>query len=110
MERGKGGTLLVWDTGWKISTVLWTCVGGHDSVSSREKVEELYAVVSLVCFEVGMLALTWFSRPPRVEDSDCVGSAHKLFPRRARAGAVCQGKRGPLQFYSVDFTAESNRN
>lgn len=58
-----------------------------------------------------MLALTWFSRPTRVEDSDCVGSsAHKLFPRRARAGAVCQGKRGPLQFYSVDFTAESNRN
>lgn len=58
-----------------------------------------------------MLALTWSPRPTRVEDSDCVGSsAHKLFPRRARAGAVCQGKRGPLQFYSVDFTAESNRN
>lgn len=58
-----------------------------------------------------MLALTWFFQPTRVEDSGCVGSsAHKLFPRRARAGAVCQGKRGPLQFYSVDFTAESNRN
>lgn len=58
-----------------------------------------------------MLALTWFPRPTRVEDFGCVGSsAHKLFPRRARAGAVCQGKRGPLQFYSVDFTAESNRN
>lgn len=57
-----------------------------------------------------MLALTWFSRPTRVEDFGCVGSAHKLFPRRARAGAICQGKRGPLQFCSVDFTAESNRN
>lgn len=60
---------------------------------------------------MGTLALTWFFQPTRVEDFDCVGSsAHKLFPRRARAGAVCQGKRDPLQFYSVDFTAESNRN
>lgn len=51
------------------------------SVSSREKVEDIYAVVSLICFEVGMLALTWFSRPTRVEDSDCVGSsAHQAVP------------------------------
>lgn len=60
-KRG-GGALFVQNTGWKISPVLWTCVGGRDSVSSREKVEDIYAVVSLICFEVGMLALTWFSR------------------------------------------------
>lgn len=46
----------------KFPPVFWTCVGRHDSVSSREKVEDIYAVVSLICFEVGMLALTWFSR------------------------------------------------
>lgn len=114
-ETWKRGWVHFWcgDTGWKISPVLWTCVGGPDSVSSREKVEDIYAVVSLSCFEVGMLALKWFSRPTRVEDFGCVGIVvmhTKLFPRRARAGAVCQGKRDPLQFYSVDFTAESNGN
>lgn len=42
VEREQGGALLVWDTGWKISTVLWTCVGGSDGVSLREKVEKTY--------------------------------------------------------------------
>lgn len=51
----------------KFPPVFWTCVGGHESISSREKVEDIYAVVRLICFEVGMLALTWFSRPTRVE-------------------------------------------
>lgn len=38
----KGGHFWCGIRDGKISPVLWTCVGGHDSVSSREKVEKTY--------------------------------------------------------------------
>lgn len=38
----RGSTFGVGIRDGKISPVLWICVGGHDSVSSREKVEKTY--------------------------------------------------------------------
>lgn len=52
-KRGWGCTFSVGIRDGKFPPVLWTCVGGHDSVSSREKVEDIYAVVGLICFEMG---------------------------------------------------------
>lgn len=55
MERGKGGgcTFGVGIRDGKLPLCSGHVLDDMISVSSREKVEDLYAVVSLICFEVG---------------------------------------------------------